>query len=53
MVVSYTKHFSNYMRKKQMIQFIIVVVWKQLYIDYQLHHPNLVFVEENFEGWPS
>jgi hypothetical protein len=29
-----------------------VVVWKQFYINYQLHHPNLVFIEETFKYFP-
>ncbi len=50
MVASYNKHFSNYnMGEKQVIQLILVVVWKQVYIYYQLHHPYLVFVEENLK----
>jgi hypothetical protein len=44
MVAFYNKHFANYnMGKKQVIQLIPNVVWKQVYIDYQMHHPNLVF----------
>jgi hypothetical protein len=47
MATSYNKHFSNYnMGKKQVIQLIPVIVWKQVYINYQLHHLDLVFVEE-------
>jgi hypothetical protein len=26
-------------------------VWKQVYIYYQLHHPNLVFVEGNLKDY--
>jgi hypothetical protein len=37
------------MGKKQVIQFIPSVVWKQVYIDYQMHCPNLIFVEENLK----
>ncbi len=37
------------MGKKQVIQLIVVVVWKQVYIDYQLHHPNLIFVEKKLK----
>jgi hypothetical protein len=50
MTTSYNKHFASYnMGKKQVIQLIVVVVWKQVYIDYQLHHPNLIFVEKNLK----
>jgi hypothetical protein len=46
MVASYYKHFTSYSRgKKQLTQLILVVVWKQVYIYYQLHHINSVFVK--------
>jgi hypothetical protein len=38
MAVSYNKHFASYNKgKKHVIQLIPFVVWKQVYIDYQLH----------------
>jgi hypothetical protein len=47
---SYNKHFAKYnMGKKKVIQLILGVAWKQVYIDYQMHHPNLVFVEKNLK----
>jgi diketogulonate reductase-like aldo/keto reductase len=50
MEISYNKHFSNYnMDKQQVIHLIHVVVWKQVYINYQLHHLVLVFVKENLK----
>jgi acetyl/propionyl-CoA carboxylase alpha subunit len=30
-------------------QFIPILVWKQIYIDYQLHHIDLIFVEDTLK----
>jgi hypothetical protein len=50
MAASYNKGFANYnMGKKQVIQLIPGVVWKQVYIDYQMHHPDFVFLQENWK----
>jgi hypothetical protein len=51
MVAFYYKHFASYSRgKKHVTQLILVVMWKQIYIDYQLHHINLVFVKKTLKG---
>jgi len=38
------------MGKKHVIQLILVVVCKHVYINYQLHHLDFVFVEENLKN---
>jgi hypothetical protein len=50
MATSYNKHFASYnMGKKHVTQLIPIKAWKQIYSDYQLHHPNLVFVKETLK----
>jgi hypothetical protein len=46
----YNLHFANYsLGKKQVIQFTLVVVWKQVYIDYQATYLDSYLVEETFK----
>jgi hypothetical protein len=50
MVSFYNLHFANYnLGKKQITQFIPVTMWKQIYIDYQLTHPNSYIVKETLK----
>jgi len=45
MATSYNLHFVNYnMGKKQVSQ--LVVIWKQVYTNYQMVYLDLIFVEE-------
>jgi hypothetical protein len=46
----YNLHFANYsLGKKQIIQFTLVVVWKQVYIDYQATYLGSYLVEETLK----
>jgi hypothetical protein len=47
MGTSYNLHFVNYnMGKKQVTQLILVVIWKQVYTNYQMVYLDLIFVKE-------
>jgi hypothetical protein len=46
----YNLHFANCnLGKNWVVQFIIVFMWKQLYINYQMTYLNSYLVEETFK----
>lgn len=46
----YNLHFANYsLGKKQVIQFTLFVVWKQVYINNQVTYLDSYLVEETFK----
>ncbi len=50
MSTSYNLHFANYSsNKKQVIQFIHIVVWKQIYTNYQVTYLDSYLVEGTFK----
>jgi hypothetical protein len=50
MVTFYNLHFANYsLGKKQVTQLIHIVMWKQIYINYQTTYPDSYLVEETLE----
>ncbi len=52
MATSYNLHFANYsLGKKQVTQFIPIVMWKQIYIDYQTIYLDSYLAEKTFKDW--
>jgi uncharacterized protein YaaW (UPF0174 family) len=52
MDVSYTSHFATYnIGKKQVIQVIPSVVWRNVYLNYQKEYPNSTIAEETLKDW--
>lgn len=50
MAIFYNLHFANYnLGKNRVVQFIIVSMWKQLYINYQMTYLNSYLVEETLK----
>jgi hypothetical protein len=50
MSTSYNLHFANYgLNKKQVIQFIPIVVWKQIYTNYQVTYLDSYLVKATFK----
>jgi hypothetical protein len=50
MVMFYNLHFINYsLGKKHVIQLILVVVWKQVYTDYEANHLDSYLAKETFK----
>jgi hypothetical protein len=50
MAMSYNLHFANYsLGKKHVTQLILVVVWKQVYTDYQTNHLDSYLAKETFK----
>jgi hypothetical protein len=46
----YNLHFANYnLNKKQVIQFIPIVVWKQIYTNYQVTYLDSYLAEGTFK----
>jgi hypothetical protein len=51
MATSYNLQFANYsLSKKQVTQLIPIVVWKQVYIDYQTTYLDSCIVEETLKN---
>jgi hypothetical protein len=50
MVISYNLHFANYsLGKKHVTQFIPIIVWKQVYMDYQTAYLYSYLMEKTFK----
>jgi hypothetical protein len=50
MAIFYNLRFANYnLGKKQITQLIPTTMWKQIYIDYQVTHPNSYIVKKTFK----
>jgi hypothetical protein len=50
MATSYNLHFANYsLGKKHVTQLILILVWKQVYIDYQAKHLDSYLAKETFK----
>jgi hypothetical protein len=50
MAIFYNLHFANYnLDKKQIIQLTPTIMWKQIYIDYQVIHLDSYIVKETLK----
>ncbi len=50
MVILYNLHFANYnLDKKQITQLIPTIMWKQIYIDYQVIHLDSYIVKKTLK----
>ncbi len=46
MATSYNLHFVNYNMGKKQVSQLILVIWKQVYTNYQMVYLDLIFVKE-------